>query len=91
VFQLSIISQCVDVDGADCRIIHLARMPYSLDGLGQTDIIRLEFIEADANDDSSEVQEPAKNLPHGRMLPCWDVVDDKCLEADVRVNQECSD
>ena len=73
--ELGIMAQPAQIYLANRGII-LASMPYPLDSLGNTNIIRLKLVEADRDQDGANVQKPVGSLSKRRMLPDREVVGD---------------
>ena len=72
--QLPIVPQPRELCLPNCRVI-LASMPYPLDCLRDTDIVCLEFVEANTDDQRGQVQCPHERPPQCWVLVNWNIVD----------------
>jgi hypothetical protein len=70
-----------------CSLDITLSLPDPLDGLGNTNIVRLEFVQANSDQDGSSVQSPHKESAECGMFPIGNVVDDDGLKAHVAVHQ----
>lgn len=56
-------------------VIAHSRRPDSPDSLGQTNIVRLKFVETDSDNHCGGLQPPHQDLAHARHTTLWDIVD----------------
>lgn len=64
------------------RRIHLC-LPDSLDSLGKTDIVGLEFVKTNADKDGGSLEDPVKGLSDLWYTPAGEVISDACPMAGV--------
>ena len=69
---------------------HALGFPHSLDGFGETDIVRLELVQAYANQDGDGVEGPHGELAGFRVAVSGDVVDEYLLKAAVAMDKQQS-
>lgn len=66
------------------------RLPYTLNGLSDTDIVRLELVQTQADGEGGGVQAPPEQLAQAGVRAVGNVVDDDLLEAHVGVQQDAA-